>query len=271
LITPVLYIVATPIGNLADFTFRAVEILQNSHYILCEDTRTSKTLLNHYAIQTPVKSYHKFNEKERLQEILADLRNGLQIALISDAGTPGICDPGVELLTHCQKEKLPFSSLPGPCALILALTLSGMPSERFQFIGFLPKKEKELKICLVELLTYSGVSICYESPHRLLDTLALLPPDREIAVVREMTKIYEESRKGTAQELLVHFQVHRPKGEIVLLIQGEKTESHFPLDVKEHVLQLQQEFNLSLSEAIKLAASLRSVPKREIYALVHNL
>lgn len=265
-----LYLVATPIGNLADFTFRAVEILRSSHYILCEDTRTSKTLLNHYAIETELKSYHKFNEKERLEEVIADLHSGLQIALISDAGTPGICDPGFELIARCQKEKIAFSALPGPCALLLALTLSGMPSQRFQFIGFLPKKEKELKRCLAELLTYSGVSICYESPHRLTKTLELLPPDQEIAIAREMTKIYEECRKGKAEELLYHFQKHSPRGELVLLIQGKEQTHTFPDDVKEHLLQLQQEFGLSLQEAIKLAASLRGTSKREVYSLFHK-
>ena len=216
-----LYLVSTPIGNLADFSYRAVEILKKCDYILCEDTRHSRVLLEHYGIGTPLKSYHKFNETKSLEPILADLKEGKTLALISDAGTPLISDPGQELVLHCRKEQVPVSAIPGACAAIDALVLSGLPAAPFQFIGFLPKKEKELQTALSQALIYNGTTIAYESPHRIEETLsciAQIDPQRELCIARELTKMYEECLSGTAFMLLEHFKANAPRGEIVLLI-----------------------------------------------------
>lgn len=265
-----LYLVATPIGNLADMSYRAVEVLKKSDYILCEDTRTSLVLLKHYDIHKPLKSYHKFNETHRENEILEDLKKGLTIALITDAGTPGISDPGSALITACRKENLPVSAIPGPCAALLALTLSGFSTERFQAVGFLPKKSSELKTLFLDLLEYSGTTICYESPHRILKTLQLLSEiasERPLCILRELTKLYEEHLQGTAAELLAHFEKHPPRGELVLLISSKQNSIDYTsLSPQEHVAQLQNEYGLSKQEAIKLCARLRNVPKREIYS-----
>ncbi|HSW86020.1 MAG TPA: 16S rRNA (cytidine(1402)-2'-O)-methyltransferase, partial [Rhabdochlamydiaceae bacterium] len=169
-----LYLIATPIGNLADISFRAITVLQSCDYILCEDTRTSLHLLQKYEINKPLKSYHQFNESGRAEEILADLKKDLTIALITDAGTPGISDPGEKLASLCRAEGIQVSAIPGPCAAIAALSISGLSSKRFQFLGFLPKKHSENKAVLIDVLHYPGTSICYESPHRITDTLELL-------------------------------------------------------------------------------------------------
>ncbi len=244
-----LYIVSTPIGNLKDITYRAVEVLSSADYILCEDTTHSPTLLKTYNIQKPLYSYHKFNEAEKLDRIIDDLKKNMSIALISDAGTPGICDPGQRLILRCIEEGLPHTVVPGPCALVAALSLSGLSEEKFQFVGFLPKKESEIK----KLIQYQGITICYESPHRLLKTLTLLE-DLPVTVVREITKLYEECKKGSAKELFEHYTAHPPRGEIVLLITGGPT--------KAETIETEK-------EALKLIAKLRGVPKREIYKIFH--
>ncbi len=269
-----LYLIATPLGNLADITLRAIDTLKSVDYILCEDTRHSRILLTHHGIKKPLKSYHKFNEEKELASILDDLKSGTDIALISDAGTPGISDPGHILLARCIQEKIPVTALPGPCAAVLALTLSGLSTERFQFVGFLPKKAKELNDWLQEVLSYKGTTIAYESPLRLkktLELIATLDPERKIAVVREMTKKFEESLQGTAAELLTHFKTSPLKGEIVLLFAGEEKEEDFShLSLREHVELLQKEYSLSLSDAIKTAARLRKLPKSRVYKEIHN-
>ncbi len=216
-----LYLVATPIGNLGDITFRAVEVLKHCDVILCEDTRHSGKLLNHYEITTPRKSYHMFNEARREPEILERLRNGQDVALISDAGTPGISDPGQRLVRACAEAELPVTAIPGPCAAIQGLVASGLDSTQFQFLGFLPKKPGKLRKALQAALDYPGTSIVYESPHRLhksLKALAELSPETPVVVARELTKKFEEYRRGTAPELLEHYLAKPPKGEIVLLI-----------------------------------------------------
>jgi 16S rRNA (cytidine1402-2'-O)-methyltransferase len=270
-----LYLVATPIGNLSDISFRAIEILRSCDYILCEDTRTSLVLLQKYDIRKPLKSYHKFNETGRAEEVLEDLKKDLNIALISDAGTPGISDPGEKLVAQCRAEGLPVSAIPGPCAAIMALSLSGLNSERFQFIGFLPKKASELKAAMQEILQYTGTSICYESPHRIEDTLALLSTmakDRRLAIARELTKIYEECLLGTASQLSDLFAQKPPKGEIVLLISGQTAPIDYThMSPQEHVACLQEQYGLTKQEAIKMAASLRNVPKRTIYNELQGL
>lgn len=264
-----LYLVATPIGNLGDFSYRGVELLRQCDYILCEDTRQTVTLLKHYHIDKPLKSFHKFNEAKLEDLVISDLKKNMQIALVSDRGTPGISDPGHRLVVRCQKESLPYSSIPGACSPIVALTLSGLPTERFQFVGFLPKKMGELKECLLDYLCYSGTTIAFESPQRLIKTLALLnelSPETEVAIARELTKIHESCLKAAPKELLLHFDKHPPKGEIVLLFHRE---THFELDsslsAEEQVERLQQQFQITKMEAIKLAATLSGRPKKEFY------
>ena len=219
-----LYLVATPIGNLGDITFRAVEILKSCDYILCEDTRHSLRLLQHYSIQKPLISYHMFNEASREQKVIADLEAGKNIALISDAGTPGIADPGMRLVKKCRDENLKVEAIPGACAAIQAITCSGMSTERFQFWGFLPKTSGRLQTQLEDILKYPGTTICYETPHRLLKVLEVLKrlaPERKICVARELTKKFEEVLSGTPSELLLEWKNRSVKGEIVLLIKGE--------------------------------------------------
>lgn len=269
-----LYLIATPIGNLADFSFRAVEILKKCDYALCEDTRHSRILLNHYQISTPLKSFHRFNETKIEDSIISDLKIGKVIALISDAGTPLISDPGHQLLKRCQSEGLAISAVPGPCAVINALVLSGFPSETFQFIGFLPKKEKELQSVLYQLLYYTGTTIAYESPRRIEETLveiAKLSPERKLCIARELTKVHEEVLIGLSKELLEHFKKNPPRGEIVLLIsplQKERLLSH--LSLQELVTMLQTDLNLTKIDAIKMAAELHQLSKKEVYKQFTN-
>jgi 16S rRNA (cytidine1402-2'-O)-methyltransferase len=265
----VLYLVSTPIGNLADFSYRAVEILKKCDYILCEDTRHSRGLLKHYAIHVPLYSFHKFNETSAEEKVLQDLKAGMVIALISDAGTPLISDPGQELVTRCREENVEVSAIPGACAIIDALVLSGLPSSPFQFIGFLAKKEKELQTVLSQALLYLGTTIAYESPHRIEATLELivkLCPDRKLCVARELTKLHEECLIGNAEELLARFKKNPPRGEMVLLISPATEKiSYEHLSLHELVEMLQKDLHLSKNEAIKMAAQMRHLPKREVY------
>lgn len=264
-----LYLVSTPIGNKADFSFRAVEVLKTCDYILCEDTRHSRFLLEHYGIQTPLKSFHKFNEAKAENKVLEDLKASKTIALISDAGTPLISDPGQELVACCRQEGIKVSAIPGPCALIDALILSGFPSTPFQFIGFLPKKEKELQTVFAQVLLYPGTTIAYESPQRIEETLLFLTrmdPSRKLCVARELTKLYEECLFGRAEELLSHFKENPPRGEIVLLISPSQEKNAYEhLSLPELVEMLQKDLSLSKNEAIKMAAQMRHLSKREVY------
>lgn len=267
-----LYLVATPIGNLSDITFRAVETLRTCDYILCEDTNHSRVLLQHYDIRQPLKSYHKFNEASREQELLSDLKAGRSIALISDAGTPGIADPGERLVQAAVEANILVISIPGACAAVTALTCSGLPTKQFQFVGFLPKKAWELETKLIEILHYPGTTLCYESPRRLIDVLTLLDriaTTRPLCVARELTKRFEEVLRGTAQSLLTHWKEKEIKGEIVLLIappsDKELHEDWASLTLTEHVARLEADFGLSQQEAIKMVAHLRGLPKREVY------
>lgn len=265
-----LYLIATPIGNLTDITFRAVSTLQSCDYILCEDTRHSQILLQHYNIHKPLKSYHKFNEASQSDSILADLEEGKNIALISDAGTPGISDPGEDLVKKCIEKGLTVTAIPGPCAAVQALSCSGLSTERFQFWGFMPRKEGEIRRALQEILTYKGTTICYESPHRLVEMLEFIhqmDPERPIVVARELTKKFEEIIRGKSMDLIEYWKTNPLKGEIVLLISGAKDDfMHWEnLPPLEHVQHLQDTFGLTKTESIKIAAELRGVPKRQLY------
>lgn len=262
----VLYLVSTPIGNLADLTYRAVEVLSRCDYILCEDTRHSRVLLDHYAINTPLRAFHRFNESRSSDGVIADLKEGKSIALISDAGTPLLADPGQDIVQRCRQEGLPVTAIPGPCAVIDAWVLSGFAEAPFQFIGFLPKKEMELQTILAHAMVYPGTTIAYETPHRIVETLEMinnLSPERQLCVARELTKLHEECLIGTAKEILARLQT---RGEMVLLISAPKENILFSnLSLTELVEMLQNDLHLSKSEAIKMAAQLRQVPKREVY------
>ena len=219
-----LYVVPTPIGNLADITHRSLSVLIDVELILCEDTRVSRKLLNHYDIDTPTKSYHMHNEHRMVDGLVEQLQQGLSMALISDAGTPAISDPGFLLVRTCLQAGLRVITLPGPTAFIPALIQSGFPSDRFVFEGFLPHK-KGRKSRLTQLAKENKTIVLYESPHRILKTLAqcveVMGPDRPASISRELTKAFEETIRGTLEELEAHFTVHPPKGEFVLVIQGK--------------------------------------------------
>jgi 16S rRNA (cytidine1402-2'-O)-methyltransferase len=260
-----LFVIATPIGHLADISQRALDTLKMCDAILCEDTRHSLRLFERYGIQKKLISYHKFKEKSALEAILEDLKMGKNLGLISDAGTPCINDPGQILVDECLKQNIPVTAIPGPCSLIQALVLSGFETSRFQFIGFLPKNPAQI---LKETSLFPGVTIAFESPERLVDTLALIDGEREIAVAREMTKSFEECRRGKAKDILAHYQTHPPKGEIVLLInRGMPVDD---LESEELVSLLMQYLGSNLKEAIKQAAKLKGIPKREVYQKIHK-
>ena len=216
-----LYVVATPIGNLGDITLRALEILKDVDLVAAEDTRHSGILLKHYQIHKPLVSYHEHNEAMRTAQLVERLAAGEKIALITDAGTPGLSDPGARLIRECIKRELPFTIIPGPSSIATALVGSGFPAEKFFVGGFLPvksgRRERELRAAAAREET----SIYFESPYRLTKTLKACidaVPDRQLCVARELTKKFEEFRRGTAAELLAHYEARPPKGEIVLLI-----------------------------------------------------
>ena len=218
-----LYLVATPIGNLEDITYRAVRILNEADLILSEDTRKTSILLNKYGIRQKLSSFHKFNEHQSLGKVISSLKEGMTVALVSDAGTPGISDPGFLIVRECLRENIQIECLPGPTALIPALVLSGIPCDRFVFEGFLPVK-KGRKTRLDELKEESRTMILYESPHRLLKTLnelaAVFGPERNAVIARELTKIHEEIIRGSLGSLVEEACKRTMKGEIVIVIQG---------------------------------------------------
>ena len=219
----VLYIVPTPVGNLEDFTFRAIRVLKEADLILAEDTRTSSVLLKHYDIHGRLESHHKFNEHKTSEIIRDRILAGLNVALISDAGTPGISDPGVLLVRDCAAEGIEVQTLPGPTACIPAIVSSGLPCDRFCFEGFLPVK-KGRQTLLKELSAETRTMIFYESPYRLVKTLDQMAqyfgPERECSVAREISKIHEEHRRGSLADVAQWFREHEPKGEIVLVVAG---------------------------------------------------
>lgn len=222
-----LYVVPTPIGNLEDMTFRAINVLKSVDLILAEDTRTSSVLLKHYDIHTPLKSHHKFNEHETSDAMAEQMRAGLQVALISDAGTPGISDPGFMLVRACVERGIEVQCLPGATAFVPALVDSGLPCDRFYFEGFLPqKKGRQTRLKL--LAEQDHTMIIYESPYRLVKTLEQLAEylgaDRRASVSREISKKFEETRRGTLVELIASFKQREGKGEIVIIVEG-KTDS----------------------------------------------
>src|SRR5215471_13858440 len=218
-----LYVVATPIGNLADITLRALEVLEDVDVVAAEDTRRSGLLLKHVGIQKPFVSYHEHNEAARTAELIERLAHGDKVALITDAGTPALSDPGLRLIRECISRDLPFTIVPGPSSILTALLGSGFATDRFSFRGFLPVKsgqrERELRIAAESEET----TLFFESPYRLLKTLqacSTMMPERQLCVARELTKKFEEFRRGSAAELLAHYEAHPAKGEIVLVVSG---------------------------------------------------
>jgi 16S rRNA (cytidine1402-2'-O)-methyltransferase len=220
-----LFLVPTPIGNLKDITYRAIEILGSVDLILAEDTRQTKKLLNHYNISTPLQSHHMFNEHKSVESVCAKILSGQTIALVSDAGTPGISDPGFLLVRTCIENDIPVETLPGPTAFIPALVNSGLPCDRFCFEGFLPQKKGRLKK-LSALKDESRTMVFYESPYRLVKALdemaAVFGETREASVAREISKIYEENIRGTLAYISDHYKKNPPKGEIVIIVAGVK-------------------------------------------------
>lgn len=218
-----LYIVPTPVGNLDDFTFRAIKVLKMVDMVLAEDTRTSSVLMKHYDIHTPLKSHHKFNEHQQVANVVERLQAGMDIALISDAGTPGISDPGFLLSRECARAGIDVETLPGPTAFVPALVDSGLPCDRFCFEGFLPQKKGRMSR-LQALKDEERTVVLYESPYRIVKLLEqvieVMGEERPMSITREISKVHEETVRGTAGELLAHFRENEPKGEFVVLIGG---------------------------------------------------
>lgn len=265
-----LYIVATPIGNLDDMTFRAVKTLKEVDLIAAEDTRHSRKLLTHFAIATPLTSYYDHNQSLKGDLILATLRQGKQVALISDAGTPCISDPGYQLVRDALAEKIKVIPVPGACAAVAALSAAGLPTDSFTFAGFPPNKEGKRRSFLTTLANAHGTVVLYEAPHRLADTLAEIHNtlgDRQVVVARELTKLYEECLHGTASEMRLQVQDGRERGEVVILIApadaaSRSTEGPSAEAQLQHALQQGH----SVKEAAALVAVATGLPRRELYA-----
>ncbi len=265
--------VATPIGNLEDITARAIRLLGEADLIACEDTRHTVKLLNHYGIRKPTLSYHQHNEASRADELLKRLEQGAQIVLVSDAGTPVISDPGHRLVCLCLERQIPVVPIPGPSAVIAALAASGLPSEEFLFVGFLPSRSAARREILDNLAKENHTLVLYEAPHRLADTLsdALNSLGRRQAVIaREMTKVHEEFLRGDLADLLVQVQQQPIRGEITLLIGppspgAEKSHELSAAPLRERVEQIMRERQIDRKAALKLAARERGLTKREAY------
>lgn len=274
--TGTLYLCATPIGNLEDITYRVLRTLKEVDLIAAEDTRNSIRLLNHFEIKTPMTSYHEYNKIDKAYQLVAKMREGKNIALITDAGTPGISDPGEDIVRICYEEGIPVTSLPGAAACITALTMSGLPTRRFAFEAFLPKDKKEHQAVLEELKTETRTIIIYEAPHHLVRTLQELSDtlggDRRLTICRELTKRYEEKLQMTLTDSLSYYEVNEPRGEYVLIIAGRSREEMKKeeqagweaLSLEEHMAHYESQ-GIDRKEAMKCVAKDRGVSKRDIY------
>ena len=271
----ILYLCATPIGNLEDMTYRCVRILKEVDLIAAEDTRNSIKLLNHFEIDTPMTSYHEFNKIEKAHTLLAALKEGKNIAVITDAGTPGISDPGEELVAMCYEEDIEVNAVPGAAACITAVTSSGQACRRFSFEAFLPKDKKERARVLAEMQQETRTMIVYEAPHHLRATLQELYQalgDRSITLCRELTKRYEEKKKMTLAQAVDYYRENDPRGEYVLVIAGKSKEEVMQeeqsrwedLSLEEH-MQIYLDQDYSKKDAMKAVAKDRGVSKRDIY------
>lgn len=267
-----LFLCATPIGNLKDITLRVLETLKSVDLIACEDTRQTRKLLNHFEINTPLTSYFEHNKAFKGEIIINELLNGKDIALVSDAGMPGIQDPGHDLVKSCIKEDIEFTVLPGAVAVVTGLVLSGLSTEKFCFDGFVPRDKKEKKSFFNNLEKEVRTSIFYESPHRLLNTLEVMVEilgDRQMVACRELTKKYEEAKRGTIKEVLEYFSQKEIKGEFTLLLEGativeEKKDLNWAI---ERVNELVEE-GLSSKDAVKKAAKEAEIKKRDLYEVI---
>lgn len=271
-----LYLCATPIGNLEDITLRVLRTLKEVDLIAAEDTRNSIRLLNHFEIKTPMTSYHEYNKIDKAYQLVAKMREGKNIALITDAGTPGISDPGEDIVRICYEEGIPVTSLPGAAACITALTMSGLPTRRFAFEAFLPKDKKEHQAVLEELKTETRTIIIYEAPHHLVRTLQELSDtlggDRRLTICRELTKRHEEKLQMTLTDSLSYYEVNEPRGEYVLIIAGRSREEMKKeeqagweaLSLEEHMAHYESQ-GIDRKEAMKRVAKDRGVSKRDIY------
>ena len=273
-----LYLCATPIGNLEDMTFRVLETLQSVDIIAAEDTRNSIKLLNHFQIKTPMTSYHEYNKMEKAHYLIGLMQEGKNVALITDAGTPAISDPGEVLVALCQEAGIRTTSLPGAAACITALTLSGLSTRRFCFEGFLPSEKKERKAVLEELIKESRTIIIYEAPHHLRKTLRELLDilgNRKMAVCRELTKKFETVMPTTLEEAVGFHEENEPRGEYVLVIRGKSPEDKREeaalewkeMPIKEHMKYYESQ-GIDRKEAMKLAAKDRGIGKREVYRML---
>ncbi len=270
-----LYLCATPIGNLEDMTFRVVRILKEVDVIAAEDTRNSVKLLNHFDIHTPMTSYHEFNKIDKGHYLVSRLLNGENIALITDAGMPGISDPGEELVRMCRDAGVPVTAVPGACACVTALVISGRPTRRFCFEAFLPTDKKERRAVLEELKTETRTSVIYEAPHRLVKTLQELLSelgDRKITVCKELTKKHETGLETTLQEAVPYYEQNEPRGEYVLVLEGcsrqqmeqEAQDAWKEMPLKDH-MKVYEDQGMNRKDAMKQVAKDRGVGKREIY------
>ncbi len=275
-----LYLCATPIGNLGDITARVLETLEDADLIAAEDTRGSLKLINHFGIKTPLTSYHEYNKYDKARTLIDKMRKGQNIALITDAGTPCISDPGETLVAMCIEEGIRVSSLPGPAACITALTLSGLPARRFCFEAFLPSDKKQRRRILDELKVETRTIIVYEAPHHLKVTLSELYGalgDRRIAVCRELTKRFEEIKHIRLAEAVAFYEANEPRGEYVLVIEGrdeeellkEQRSSWDDISIADHVAQYEAQ-GMDHKAALKQVSLDRGIPKREVYDAVHK-
>lgn len=278
--TGTLYLCATPIGNLEDMTFRVIRTLKEVDLIAAEDTRNSIKLLNHFEIQTPMTSYHEYNKYEKGRKLVEKLLEGQDIALITDAGTPGISDPGEELVKMCYESGIPVTSLPGAAACITALTISGLSTRRFAFEAFLPSDKKEREQILKEMETETRTMIVYEAPHRLVKTLKLFLErlgNRKITVCRELTKRHETALAVTLEEAVAHYEANPPKGECVLVIEGksreeareEERKQWEEMTIEDH-MEVYTKQGIDKKSAMKAVAKDRGVSKRDIYQYLES-
>lgn len=270
-----LYLCATPIGNLEDMTFRCIRILKEVDLIAAEDTRNSIKLLNHFEIKTPMTSYHEYNKIEKGHKLVEHLLNGEDIALITDAGTPGISDPGEELVKMCQEAGIVVTAVPGAAACITALTISGLSTRRFAFEAFLPADKKERQEVLNELKEETRTIVLYEAPHRLVKTLQLLYDtigNRKISICRELTKKHETVYATTIEEALAYYTNNEPKGECVMVIEGKsrdeiraEEQAHWEEMTLEEHMEYYESQGIDRKEAMKRVAKDRGVGKRDVY------
>ncbi|NLK97923.1 16S rRNA (cytidine(1402)-2'-O)-methyltransferase [Defluviitalea saccharophila] len=276
-----LYLCATPIGNLEDITYRAVRILKEVDLIAAEDTRHTKKLLNHLEINTPLTSYHEHNKATKGPILIEKLKEGLNIALVSDAGTPGISDPGEDLVRLAHENNILVTPVPGASAVISGLIISGLSTRRFAFEGFLPADNKERKERLKKLSKEDRTIVLYEAPHRLSKTLEALYEalgNRKISIIRELTKQYEEVKQCTLEESIIYYQEVSPKGEFVLVIEGLSDEEMKEIEIKKwETISIDEHFKLYIDEgkdqkeAMKLVAKDRGISKREVYQIIHQI